>query len=56
MTKDILQPVNTTTSTSPSIRRAAEEPSNWRALGQPDVQQAIKDNPTKNPVSPTDNK
>ncbi len=56
MSKDILQPVNTTQSTSPSIRRAAEEPKNWRALGETDVKKVIQDAPTKNPVSPETNK
>jgi hypothetical protein len=50
--KDILQPVNTTQSSSPSITHAAMEPANWRAQGQTDVQQAVKDNPTKNPICP----
>lgn len=56
MSKDILAPVNTTQSPSPSIRRAAEEPANWRALGETSVPKAVADNPTKNPICPEKNK
>lgn len=50
--KDVLLPVNTANSNSPSIRHAAKEPANWRALGETNVQQAVNSNPTKNPVCP----
>ena len=52
MKKDILAPVNTTQSSSPSIKHAAEEPKNWRAQGQPDVNAALKEDPRKNPMCP----
>ena len=52
MSKDILSPVDTTQSSSPSIKHAAQEPANWRAQGETNVQQAVKDNPQKNPVCP----
>ena len=54
--KDILKPINTTDSPSPSIRRAAEEPKNWRALGERDAKKALRDSPTKNPVDGKDYK
>lgn len=54
--KDILSPVNTTQSPSPSIRRAAQEPANWRGQGEENVGQAVQSNPTKNPVCPEKNK
>lgn len=56
MSKDILQPVNTSQSSSPSIRRAAQEPKNWRALGETDVKKVVQDAPTKNPICPEKNK
>lgn len=50
--KDILQPVNTTNSSSPSIKNAAEQPKNWRAQGEANPKVAVQENPTKNPVCP----
>ena len=52
--EDILKPINTTDSSSPSIRKAAEEPKNWRALGERDAKKALRDSPTKNPVEGKD--
>lgn len=56
MGKDILAPVSTTQSSSPSIRRAADEPKNWRAQGEKNPKKAVTDSPTKNPVCPQSNK
>lgn len=53
---DILAPVNTTNSSSPSIRRAAEEPENWRRGGEIDANKAIANNPLKTPINPSENK
>ena len=52
MSKDILNPVNTTNSSSPAIKHAAEEPKNWRGQGETSVEKAISDDPRKNPVCP----
>jgi hypothetical protein len=52
MAKDILKPVDTTNSSSPTITRAAGEPKNWRAQGATSPQQAIKEDPRKAPVCP----
>jgi hypothetical protein len=40
--RDILKPMNLTDSTSPSIRRAADEPKNWRAQGEKNPKKDIR--------------
>lgn len=50
--KDILKPIETTATSSPSIKHAAEEPQNWRAGGETDPKKALADNPTKKPLCP----
>jgi thioredoxin reductase len=50
--RNVLEPLNLADSPSPSIRRSAEEPSNWRALGETSVKQALADRFTKHPVNP----
>jgi hypothetical protein len=56
MAKDILNPVRTDQSSSPSIRRAAREPANWRAQGETDPKTAVTSDPRKNPICPKENK
>ena len=56
MAKDILQPVDTTNSSSPSIKRAAESPSDWRGQGSVTPKDALARDPRKNPVAPQNNK
>lgn len=52
MKRDILTPVDTTSSPSPAIKHAAQEPKNWRAQGEESVPKVLAEDPRKNPVCP----
>jgi len=50
--KDVLTPVQVNKSTSKVVENADCSTKNWRQQGQPDVNQAVADNPTKKPICP----